>query len=193
MFKRILVRIAILTALPFLLTASPAAAADDYDEQRKVESGSCVQARGWGSAGSFSRAIANDSVVWRGSKHLHIYHSWGAAELRTCDRGYLEDGGTVGLRHTWTVEGTRLGSCDIGWGGSCNVSDYAETSTRATPWRSNTDGSTSYNFGADDVYAASTDTGYLSAYTHKVYVRFISPSGNAETNTNATVRMRRGD
>lgn len=190
MFKPISAGIAALTGLAFILPAG-SAAADDYDEKRVVEPGACVQASGWGVAGSRSFAIANDSVVWRSNRHLHVYYSWGKAELRTCDRGYLEDGGKIGLRHTWKVIGSNVGSCDFGWGGSCTVSDTKETSTIGMPWRSNTSGSTSYNMGVADIYAAS-NAGWLEDYYHSVYVRFISPSGNAETSTTATVHVING-
>ncbi|MFB6718908.1 hypothetical protein ACFCV3_02065 [Kribbella sp. NPDC056345] len=195
MFRGILAgTMAIAAALPLsIVTASEAAAADDVDRLKLSGRGSCVQARGWGSAGAFSIARADDYVRWNGRRHLHIYWSKAKAELRSCDsRGALVKGGKVKIGHSWTVEGTHVGSCDLGWGLKCTLSDYAEKSSFSVPWRSNTAGWTSYNFGEDDVYARSTDTGKLDAYTHRVSVRFVSPSGSAETRSAVSVRLRRG-
>lgn len=194
MFKPILALIAALAAaLPLLFVTTSEAAADDRDVKRVVTTGKCVHASGWSNSGSFSYAVASDSVVWKSRRHLHVDYSRGKAMLLTCSRARASDGGKIGIRHTWVVEGTRVGSCEIGWGGSCTVSDYAEKSTRASGWRPNRTGQTSFDMGQDDIYARSTDSGRLDAYTHKVFVRFISPSGNAETSTTATIRFRRGD
>lgn len=195
MFKPLSAGIAALAALAAMLPTGSAVAADDYDEKRVVSRGfDCVQARGWGAAGSFAKAISKDSVVWEGRRNLHIYNSWGKAELRTCDRGYLEDGGKVGLRHTWTVAGSRVGSCVVGFGKvECTLSDTKSVTTQGMGWRTNVDGDETFNRASADVWAESTDTGYLTKYYHTVFVRFISPSGNAETNASATVELTRGD
>lgn len=185
---------ALAAAVPLLFVVAPGAAADDVDRKRVVTTGACVHAAGWTNSGSFSYAVASDSVVWKGRRHLHIDYSRGKAMLLTCARAALSDGGKAGIRHTWIVEGSYLDRCEVGWGtANCSVTNSRETATRASGWRPNTTGQTSFNMGQDDIYARGVENGRLDAYTHKVFVRFISPSGNAETSTTATIRFRRGD
>lgn len=195
MFKPISAGIAALAAAVAAVIPAGSASADDYDEKRMAEPGACVQASGWGVPGSYARAVANDRVVWRSNRHLHIYYSYGKAELRTCDRGELEDGGKFGLRHTWDITGTNVGSCNLRlWDPECTASDTREHATKVftgSGWRTNVDGDEFLNEGALDVYALS-DAGWLSDYYHAVKVRAISPSGNAESSTTVTIHFQNG-
>jgi hypothetical protein len=126
----------------------------------------------WGTNGAYASVHIDDWVKWNSKTSFSVVHSYADAENLGCVNGYRYSGGTRRLISSWTVNGQGIGSCSIGIGGNCTISDTRAQDGYDTGTLSNTTGAISTRAGGGNVYATGTAAGAINNYTHSASARF---------------------